>query len=84
MYFDTYTMTRVTTAVWYNEVMKIVLHKEDCIGCGSCASVAPDIFEIRDGKVALKKEPNLNDPKILEQVKLAVSLCPTSVIEVVK
>ncbi|MBU1016885.1 ferredoxin [Patescibacteria group bacterium] len=64
--------------------MKIVLRKEKCIGCGSCVSVAPDIFELKDGIVNLKKEPDLTDPKILGQVKLAASLCPTSVIEVVE
>jgi len=64
--------------------MKIILHKEKCIGCGSCASIAPDIFGLESGKVSLKKEPDLNDPKVLEQVKLASNLCPEGVIEIVE
>ena len=64
--------------------MKIVLHKEKCLGCGSCVSVAPEYFELKDGIVNLKKEPDLNDPKILEQVKLAASLCPSGVIDIIE
>ncbi|MFH1565970.1 MAG: ferredoxin [bacterium] len=64
--------------------MKIVLHEEKCLGCGSCASVAPEIFELEEGVVKLRKEPDLSDSKILEQVKLAVSLCPNEVIEIIE
>lgn len=64
--------------------MKMVLHKEKCLGCGSCASVAPEIFELKEGVVKLKKEPDLSDAETLEQVKLAASLCPNEVIEIIE
>lgn len=42
--------------------MKIILEREKCIGCGSCAALCPKYFEILDdGKSSVKKAKR--DPK---------------------
>jgi len=36
--------------------MKVILEREKCIGCGSCAALCPKYFEIvDDGKSSIKK-----------------------------
>ena len=57
--------------------MKIYLDKEKCIGCGSCESVCPKIFEIKDGKAQVKKYDT--DEKC---VKEAEEICPVDAIKV--
>ena len=30
--------------------------KETCIGCGSCASICPEVFEMKGGKAEVKSD----------------------------
>ncbi|MFH1601398.1 MAG: ferredoxin [Candidatus Shapirobacteria bacterium] len=57
--------------------MKISINNKKCLGCGSCAAVSPDYFEINfdRGKAAIKKQP-----KNLSKVKEAIEICPTEAI----
>ncbi len=34
--------------------MKVSVDAEKCIGCGACAAICPDVFEIKDGKSHVK------------------------------
>jgi ferredoxin len=55
---------------------KIIVDKAKCIGCGICASIAPDIFEIKeDGKSHVKNEA-------AEDGEMAVSSCPVGAITI--
>ena len=57
--------------------MKVaVVDKEKCIGCGACVSMCPDVFELKEGKSAVK------DPKACENCdcQSAVDVCPVDAI----
>ncbi len=57
--------------------MKTVTVDENCVGCGSCAEVCPEVFEV-EGDVAIVKEgADLSlDNKIIE----AAESCPVEAI----
>ncbi len=50
---------------------------DNCIGCGACTAIAPDVFALNDGMVA----EVINDTNI-EGAKEAVDGCPIAAIEV--
>jgi len=55
---------------------KIVIDKEKCIGCGTCASLVPEVFEIgSDGKSKVIK-PEADGPEIDQ----AIESCPVAAI----
>lgn len=59
--------------------MKIKIDKDKCIGCGLCAALAPDVFELKDdGKADVKADANLSSPEI----KNAAQSCPVQAIAV--
>jgi len=61
--------------------MKVKVNKEKCIGCGYCASVCPEVFELDvDGKAKVKKDANFEQNKDL--IKEAKEGCPVGAIEV--
>ncbi|NPA38468.1 MAG: ferredoxin [Candidatus Nanohaloarchaeota archaeon] len=71
---------------------KVILDKDTCIGCGVCASIAPEIFEIKNMKSNLvgmepvtsgKQERALKDDEV-EKAKEASNSCPTKSISVVE
>ena len=54
--------------------MKAIVDRDGCIGCGMCAEICPDVFEIADdGLASVIKEPtDLNISKAHE----AAESCP--------
>jgi len=61
--------------------MKININKEKCIGCGYCASVCPEVFELgEDGKSKVKEGVNFSDFE--DQIKEAKEGCPVGAIEI--
>lgn len=59
--------------------MKVFVKKEDCIGCGMCADVCPEVFEIgSDGYSDAIGEPSAHYDKVME----AAEICPVNAIEV--
>ena len=56
----------------------ISINKEKCIGCGACAASYPDLFEIKEGKAVVKKQPTGDEEAT--KAKEAVSLCPVDAI----
>ncbi len=55
----------------------VKVDEDTCIGCGSCVSVAPDIFEMNDsGKAEVIKDEDTKEAKQAEDV------CPVDAITV--
>jgi ferredoxin len=63
-----------------DDSQKIIV-KDSCIGCGICATIAPDVFEMnpKTGKSEIKKEADLSN---LDKAKEAAAACPVEAIEV--
>ena len=59
--------------------MKAKVVENLCIGCGACASLVPDMFELQDDGVACCKK-NVVDKTLEEYVKTAADNCPTGAI----
>lgn len=60
--------------------MKIEVTK-DCIGCGACAAIAPDLFELdmKTMKSHVKKQPTGKDEE--ELARQAADACPVDSIK---
>lgn len=71
---------------------KIVLEKDKCIGCGTCAALCPDFWEIDGAKAVLtgaqKKDENTEElekdlnEKELDCNKQCVDNCPVACIHI--
>ena len=58
--------------------MTVSVDKEKCIGCGACVSIAPEVFEMKEGKCVVKN-PN-GDKDYPEKVRDAKESCPVGAI----
>ena len=57
----------------------ISINKNKCIGCGACAAVCPDVFEIIDNKAVVKTgQKNCKS----SCVKEAADNCPVNAIKI--
>ncbi len=57
------------------------VNREACIGCGACATVAPDLFRLDRGRARLRRAPRDRDDEAL--ARAAAAICPTSAITAV-
>lgn len=55
---------------------------ENCIGCGMCAGICPEVFSMTDENVAVASGEILSEQE--EAVQDAAASCPVSAIEVQK
>lgn len=51
---------------------------EDCVNCGVCCDISPDVFELGDDLAIVKGNPV--DEKYRDEVEEAADACPTSAI----
>ena len=52
---------------------------ENCIGCGMCASICPEVFQMTDENVALADDVL---PEQEDATKEAAQSCPVNAIEI--
>ena len=58
-------------------MVKIIVDKETCIGCGACVSVAPEILKLDQEN---KAEPIAKEVMEEEKAKEAAAVCPVQAI----
>ncbi len=57
--------------------MKVVVNRDNCIGCGACEALYPEVFQIDDeGLSTVISSENIDDEKLTE----AIEGCPTGAI----
>ena len=61
--------------------MKVKVNRDTCIGCGACAAICDDVFEIDDEGLSVAKVEEGEDSK-KQEVQDAADSCPTGAIEV--
>ena len=71
--------------------MKVKVNKDACIGCGACAAICDEVFELNDeGLSEVKVEENSENKEefvsvkeeLQDEVRDAADSCPTGAIEV--
>jgi len=65
--------------------MKIKINQEECIGCGSCSAICPDIFDLDDDNKAIIKDTGIDQGETDDQcAKEAVDICAVDAIKIEK
>ena len=61
--------------------MKVVVNQNNCIGCGACESICPEIFQINDEGLSsvIGTEEDFKNHE--DEIRDAIDSCPTSAIE---
>ena len=61
--------------------MKFKVDDTSCIGCGACASICEEVFEITDDGYAKAKDEEITDEYVIERANEAKENCPTDAIK---
>ncbi|MBO5414148.1 MAG: ferredoxin [Bacilli bacterium] len=59
--------------------MKVRVNEEACIGCGACAAICDEVFEINDEGLSVAKVDTVSED-LVDSAKEAVESCPTGAI----
>lgn len=60
--------------------MKVKVNQDACIGCGACAAICDEVFELDDEGLSFAKEENV-DESLTDSCREAIEACPTGAIE---
>jgi len=60
--------------------MKLKVDKDICIGCGACAAICPDVFEIEDDGLATSIIDEVTD-EVMDDAIDAKEGCPVDAIK---
>lgn len=68
--------------------MKVKVNKDACIGCGACAAICDEVFELNDEGLSIVKESFKADEDgfyeikddLKDQAQDAIDSCPTGAI----
>lgn len=55
--------------------LMVIKISDECIGCGSCVSICPEVFEMKNAKAKVKSQ------KDLPCVDEAIESCPVNAIK---
>ncbi len=61
--------------------MKVKVNKDACIGCGACAAICDEVFEINDEGLSEAKVEEVKE-EFQDEVRDAADSCPTGAIEI--
>ncbi len=61
--------------------MKVKVNKDACIGCGACAAICDEVFEINDEGLSEAKVEEVKE-ELQDDVRDAADSCPTGAIEI--
>ncbi len=59
--------------------MKVVINEDDCIGCGTCSEVCPEVFQMNEEKE--KSEVIQPEGGPTDCINEAIETCPVSCIQ---
>ena len=59
--------------------MKVKVNKDACIGCGACAAICDEVFEINDEGLSEAKVEKVKE-EFQDEVRDAADSCPTGAI----
>ena len=62
-----------------DDTMKVKVNQE-CIGCGMCIDICPEVFEYNDEGLSTSKSEEIND-SLSDSVTEAMEACPVDAIE---
>lgn len=58
-------------------MVSVKVKQDECIGCGSCVAVCPEVFEIGDNGKSQVKDP---EGAGVDKIKEAEQICPVDAI----
>lgn len=59
--------------------MKVKVNRDACIGCGACAAICDNVFEIDDEGLSVVIKEDI-DKEEEQEVRDAIEACPTAAI----
>jgi len=62
-------------------MLKPIIDKEKCIGCGTCPAICPNVFRLTDDGKAEVTDPNGDT---IENIQMAIDACPTQAISMIE
>jgi ferredoxin len=57
---------------------KVVIDADECVACGTCVEICPDVFQMDDGDDAARVTKETGGPE--DQIQEAIDSCPVQCI----